>query len=408
MKVQLFLIRGTIENTNHSTTILFIGKDISACPSANLLKGTEISPHERVNHFASTVFSKIERLDYFGEFLRRQVNPDHFKNAEIIVVDRNIETIQNLLEQGFILLPKVSFSLDLTCSIKDLTTRFSRRRLKSIKKIRNLNYSYVICRNNEKKFDFFYWKMYLPYIRKRFGTGAQPTSYLTSKEFYRKNGGIIFVLEGNKPITGILFFVKNKTIYAVGLGAYRGDQNYLKNFACEAALFFLIKWSKKNGLKSLNYGGTVPFFTNGIFQYKKEWGMFAEKDTNQLFCALKVVSLNEESLSYLLQNPFIFLEKNAIKGVVFVNHRLTKTELQKLYSTYMFPKMDSLIVISYYNRQTRETKDTNVSLNSQRMSLVLGKGLSTICLSFLKRGSNVDLFWGKEIPQVFHMGADFN
>ena len=112
--------------------------------------------------------------------------------------------------------------------------------------------------------------MYLPYIRRRFGAGAIPTSYLTLKAFYRQNGGIVFVREGNKPIAGLLFFVKSKTVYAVGLGTYGGDQNYLKNFAGEAALFFLIKSSKITGLETLNYGGNVPFFTNGIFQYKKE------------------------------------------------------------------------------------------------------------------------------------------
>ena len=408
IKVKLFLITGTIKNTNYSSTILFIGKEIYACPSANQFLGTEISACERANHFASIIFSQVERVAYFGEFLHRQVNPSDFKNVEIIVVDPRIETTENLLEQGFMLLPKVSFGLDLTCSINDLTNRFSRRRMKSLKKITRLNYSYVICRNDEKNFDFFYWKMYLPYIKRRFGAGAQPTSYQTSKSFYRKNGGIIFVIEENKPIAGILFFVKNETIYAVGLGAYQGDQNYLKNSACEAALFFLIKWSKTKGFKSLNYGGTVPFFTNGVFQYKKEWGMFAEEKADQLFCALKVVSLNERSISCLLQNPFIFLEKNEMKGLVFVNHRLTKTELQKLFSTYVIPKIDSLMVISYYDGKTRETTKTDLSLNFQRTSIVLGKALSTMCSAFLKQGFNVDVFGRKTIPPVVYTCADFS
>ena len=133
-KVQLFLITGTIKNTNYLTNILFIGKKKYTCGCANLFIGTEISACERANHFASTVFSQIERLVYSGEFLFRQVNPSDFKNAEIIVVGPHIETTQNLLEKGFILLPKVRFCLDLTRSINDLTTRLSRRRLRSIKK----------------------------------------------------------------------------------------------------------------------------------------------------------------------------------------------------------------------------------------------------------------------------------
>ena len=407
IKVKLFLITGTIKNTKHSTTILFIGKDVYACPSANLFIGTEISACECANHFASIIFSQVDKLVSFGEVLHRQVNYSDFKNVEIIVVDPSIETNDNLLEQGFMLLPNVKFCLDLTCSIDDLTTRFSRRRLRSIKKIETLNYSYAISRDNEIHFDFFYWKMYLPYIRRRFGEGAQPSSYLTSKTFYRKNGGILFVLEENKPVAGILFFVKNETIYAVGLGVCQGDEKYLKKSVCEAALFFLIKWSKANNLKSLNYGGTVPFFTNGVFQYKKEWGMFAEEETDNLFCALKIVSVNDSSVSCLLHNPFIFRDKDAMKGLVFVNRKLTNPELQKVFSTYALPKLDSLMVISYYDGTTIEPAEIDLSSSPHHMSIVLGKALSTICSSFLRRGFNIDVFSGKTATSCQY-NADFN
>jgi hypothetical protein len=391
-KVQLFLIKGTVKSNNCSTTILFIGKGKSACA--------------RANYFAYTVFSQIERLVYIGEFLYRQVNSSDFKNAEIIVVDANIESTKKLLEQDFLLLPEVCFELDLTRSISDLIKRSSGRRKRSIKKIRSLNYSYVICRNNEKKFDFYYWKMYLPYIRSRFAIGAQPTSYLRSKAFYRKNGGVIFVLKGKRPIAGMLFRVRGKTLDVLNLGVYGGEQKYLKDCACEAALFFLIKWSKIKGLKSLNYGVTVPFLTNGIFQYKKEWGMFVEEVTDQLFCALKIVAFNENSLSFLLHNPFIFLGKNAMKEVVFVDHRLSKAELQKLFSIHLFPKVDSLIVIGYYDKKTEEKNVINFSSNSQNIPIVLGKALSRICLSFLKRGFDVDVF--RERSQNLTLGLGLN
>jgi hypothetical protein len=377
-KVQLFLIKGTVKHNNRSTTILFIGKEKAA--------------RARANYFADVVFTQIQSLEYLGEFLYRHVTPSVFKNAEIVVVDANMESTKKLLEKDFLLLPQVHFELDLTRSMSDLINRFSKRRKRSIKKIKSLNYSYVIFRNNDKFFDFYYWKMYLPYIRRRFGLGAQPCSYTHSKAFFKKNGGVIFVLNERRPIAGMLFRVRGKTVDTLNLGVYDGDQKYLKYCACEAALFFLIKWAKIKGLRILNYGATVPFFTNGIFQYKKEWGMVMEEEEDQIFCALKVNSFNKNSLSFLLSNPLIFRGKNAIKGVVFVDHRLTKAELYKLFSIHLFPKLDSLIVIGYYDRITEEKNEIDFSSNSQNYPAVLEKELLRICSSFLKRGFTVNVF----------------
>ena len=174
-KVQLFLIKGTVKHNNRSTTILFIGKEKAA--------------RARANYFADVVFTQIQSLEYLGEFLYRHVTPSVFKNAEIVVVDANMESTKKLLEKDFLLLPQVCFELDLTRSMSDLINSFSKRRKRSIKKIKSLNYSYVIFRNNDKFFDFYYWKMYLPYIRRRFGLGAQPCSYTHSKAFFKKMEG---------------------------------------------------------------------------------------------------------------------------------------------------------------------------------------------------------------------------
>jgi hypothetical protein len=153
----------------------------------------------------------------------------------------------------------------------------------------------------------------------------------------------------------------------------------------------------------LNYGATVPFFTNGIFEYKKEWGMYVEEVPDQLFCALKIVSLNEKSLSFLLHNPFIFLDKNTIKGLIFVDNRLSKAELQNLSSTYTFPKMHSLIVISFCDRKAGEPNKTTFSSSSQNTPVVLGKALLSTCSAFLERGLDLELI-GIERNELHYVG----
>lgn len=372
--VQLFVIKGLVKDTNCSATTLFVGDETSAY------------------YFAYLGYSHIKKLFSLGKFLFRQVDPSGLTDVDVIVVDARAHRVSKFLKQGYLLLPQVSFSLDLGRPVCDIIKRSSRRRRRSIKELNRFNYSYAISRNNEKNFDFYYWKMYLPYTRKRFGMCAFTLSYSRLKALYRRNGGIIFVLKGKKPLAGMLFRTNGKTLYALNLGAYEGDQNYLRDLACQAALFFLIEWAKMKGIKSLNYGLTVPFLANGNFQYKKEWGMFMDEVAGKPFCALKINSLNGSSLSFLHQNPFIFLDAGVPKGVIFLDHRPSEKELQKIFSMYLFPKLDSLIVIGYYNHNTGAANETDFPIESQNMPDVLGKGLSHVYSSLRKRGFTVEVF----------------
>jgi len=53
--------------------------------------------------------------------------------------------------------------------------------------MKSFNHSYTICRD-KKDFDFFYRKMYLPYITKRFKRAAKFNTYLGLNAFYRRRG----------------------------------------------------------------------------------------------------------------------------------------------------------------------------------------------------------------------------
>jgi len=173
-------------------------------------------------------------------------------------------------------------------------------------------------------------------------------------------------------------------LHAFRFGVYEGNYNLIKGLAGQAALFFLIDWAKMNGMKSLDYGNTLPFFNDGIFSYKKEWGMFMENHSNRYFCALKLNNPNKGSLAFLQQNPFIFVDKGGgMNGVVLVNHRPTKVELQQIFSKYYLPKLDSLIVIAYH-RVIDETEFLTCIRNPSV------KSIPGICLSLQTQGFNVE------------------
>jgi len=175
------------------------------------------------------------------------------------------------------------------------------------------------------------------------------------------------------------------------LGVLEANQKFVTELAGQAALFFLIKWAKVRGIESLNYGVTMPFFRNGIFTFKKEWGMYIEQHTEQPFCALKLNRLNERALSFLRYNPFICLDKGVMKGVFFVNHRPTKLELQQIFSKHFLQRLDSLVVIAYYHHNKKATNKTESSTTSENFTDDLVQPLSTTCLSLRKLGFVVEV-----------------
>lgn len=370
-KTPVFLIEGTMNNDNSLTTTLFIGREQSAY------------------QFAHLVFPEIRRILFLGKVLFCQVDPSSLPEADIVVIKAKWSKAGRCRECGYLLLPNLSSTLDLRKSIGEIIRGMSRRRRRDVKKLESYCYTYTICRNKEEDFDFFYWKMYLPYIKRRFDKAAQLSNYQTLKACYVRNGGIIFVKKGEKPNTGILFQIRGKTLYALVFGVCEGNQNFVKDLAGQAALFFLIKWAKAKGMKSLNYGRTVPFYNDGIFRFKKEWGMSVEEHADQPFCALKLNPHSKRSPSFLQQNPCIIYDEGAMKGVILLNHKPGEKELQHIRSKHLLQKLNSVIVVCCSPNKS-SSKITEV-LNTENGFQDVIKPLSNLYLLLQKQGISVDM-----------------
>jgi len=370
--LQVFIIKGSAKNTDCTLNVLFFGSK------------------ETAHQFAHLAYSKIEKMQPTGKLLSFQIDPSHTPNVDVIAACVRKSTAGKFLKHNYLVLPCLSFNLDLHNSMENIIRKCSRRRRRDIKRLQDQGYSYVVHRKNPKYFDFFYQKMYYPYTKGRFGNAALLRGYLNSQMAYRRNGGIIFIQKEDRPIAGILFNIRGKTLYALNFGVYRGNQCFMRELAGQAALFFLIEWAKMKDMTRLNYGLSMPFFTDGNFQYKKEWGMFLEKHEGAPFCVLKINRLNKGSLSFLLQNPFILLDKRSLKGVVFINHMPTTVELRQIFSEYLLPKLDSIIVIAYYSQSAYDITRTEFLTSLRKPLNTLPKPLQNVCSLLARQGFTVE------------------
>lgn len=373
-RMEAFVIKGLVKDSGNCMVMLHFGSEGSA------------------HQFASLVYAEINEflpIGYARTF--REVDSLSAMNTpEITAVRIQHPFVREFVKQGYMLLPNVNFTLDMNASMDDIRKRMSRRRRRDIKKIGTFKYSYTICRNDDRDFDLFYFRMYLPFTKGRFGKAVYIKPYLESKTIFKSNGGVIFVKRDEKPLAGILFHIHGRTLHAWSLGIYEDDRQAVEELAGEAALLFIIEWAKTQGIERLDYGVSLPFFRDGIFTYKKEWGMCVNEQRDQPVCALKLNALNECSLSFLRMNPFIAVDGKKLKGVVLIDYKATEAELQQIYSRYFLPHLDSLIIISYYKPSSKIVKRTE-SPSNEKPEEGLMIPIHDICVTLQKKGFSTEI-----------------
>jgi hypothetical protein len=378
-KVHAHLIEGTIKGTNLTTTALYVGSEHS------------------LHQFASRVFSQPFKIAHKGQFpFRCAASFSSACSAEMIAIEVEKPFARRYSERGFLLLPNVCFVLDLRKSMHEITRRMSKRRKRDLKKIEESRYTYTVHRQDSEAFEFFYWKMYLPHAMKRFDKGAYIRTFLELRILYALNGGIVMVEKDGQPHAGFLFQSQGKTLLARSLGVYEGNRELSR--ASEAALFYLVGWAKAKGIELLDDGVSVPFLKDGVFEYKKEWGMSVSESIDQSSCALKFNSLTEGSLAFLKQNPFVIYDRGVIKGVILLDNNPTKDELRHLFARHYFPDLASLIIISYYYDSEGGSSDEIASESSRNSSGGLVKPLQNMCVLLQKRGYHTRYTELKSMP----------
>ena len=97
--------------------------------------------------------------------------------------------------------------------------------------------------------------------------------------------------------------------------------------------YFFIILAQDRKAKRIDFGGTRPFFNDGLFQYKKKWGTIIEPYSlvPEVF-GLKILNNSEPMKQFLIDNPFIGItEKNEMAGFVFIGEDEVSDKEKELY-----------------------------------------------------------------------------
>jgi len=219
-----------------------------------------------------------------------------------------------------------------------------------IRKIRKSKLEYEVTKNRELV-DKFYYQMYVPHITKVHQDRALLMSHMAMINKLDKCD-LLLIKMGDEYIAGELLIYENDTVRAWSIGVKDGDTRYVKAGTVGAFYYFRTQYLADKGYKSIQMGASRAFLRDGVFQYKKKWGMRLTSPRDSGFW-LRTNMINDVVTSFLTHNPFIFLKGDIQNGAVFLSNsdKALDEIMVQLNKAYFIDGMEKLNVYLFMNEK---------------------------------------------------------
>jgi hypothetical protein len=352
-RLSVYFLQGKEKWSGNSLTTLFLGDEKGVLYLSNLLYSEE------------PVKERLGKI--FIWRIKSRLNFD-LPRTDLIFIKIDGLFSRFLSRQGFIIIPElILFMVDISKPLPEILKLSKNKSLReNLRGMRRHNYSYEMTQD-PAKFEYFYHQMYLPYVTKRYEELAFITGFRDMERAFKK-GQLLLIKGENGYISGNILKMDHDTVFSVSLGIKEGEIKYLKERALTACNYFTILWAKEKGYKWFDFGHSIPFFKDGLFNYKKRWGMGVKISTRvRTVFGMKTCNFHQGVQTFLEKNPFIFMDQERLKGLILVdqNHPLTLDEVQSLVKTYSIPGLDCLAILSDqgFTQQAEEFGCSNQGLH---------------------------------------------
>ena len=277
-----------------------------------------------------------------------------------------------LARLGFIFIPDwVTFKMNLSQPLEQTWNLSKNKTLReNLRRIRKYGYSYEITRD-PKKFDDFYHNLYLPFIPRKFGETTSFTGYQLMKLFF-KNGVLLLVKQKEEYVSGNIILLYRQGVKSIIIGVRGGRVDYIRKAALAASYYFTTLWAIQNGFRWIDFGECRPFLNDGILYFKKRWGMSAERyKYGRTVIGLNVWRSSPPARDFLTGNPFIFLDRNRMRGLVFSreDRALDSEDVLSLYKSFFVPGLENLTIVSPQG-YSPQAEDGQALSSGQRLCLM--------------------------------------
>lgn len=160
-----------------------------------------------------------------------------------------------------------------------------------------------------------YKELYLPYAKEKY-SGEEVV--IRPEEMDRKDikREVLFVKKGEDRVAGVVLYRQGKGVLFRFMGVRTPSQELLQAGVVQGLYLFLYNYVKEQGFAPICFGGTRPFFKDGVLAFKKKWGLRLTGCSDKNMCLFR----RHNTLGvkgFLINNPFIALEGKDLVGMFF-------------------------------------------------------------------------------------------
>lgn len=332
-RLSVYVLIGNEKNSGNKLSILFMGKEIPLFYLSKTLFNDKVEK------------KKIDEISiwHVNKFLKSYKN-----NVDMVII--NTDRFYSSIIRKFcsVIIPEwISFLLDTSRPLQEIEKSFSRGARNDVKRIKKIGYCYEISDDPDMLL-FFYNRMFLPYIKMKYGSEI-PSSYYEYIKTLLQRDSVLLVKDDDKFVCGGLIEKHGKKAQLPSMGILDGNLEYLEKSASAALFYFHIIAAKENGINLLNYGDAHPFLNDGGFQFKRKWGMYVTVSNFQFgVFGFRFNNLNNSVLSFLTNNPFIFLDKDNLNCYIFKDEKMVSSnDIYHLFKSYYTKGVSKFIVVSF-------------------------------------------------------------
>ena len=215
------------------------------------------------------------------------------------------------------------------------------------RRIRKNDFSYAIIHKLEE-FKNFYYKMYLPLAKKRFGHLSLIQSY-EDMERMLSEGHLLQVMQDGKVIAGAFNIVRDEVLIGHRLGVLDGREDLMKIGAQSAIYYFTIRYAQDQNIKKVDLSESRAFFKDGVYSHKRDWGASVypcDKSRASVYFFFNP-PYSEKMISFFRNAPVIIHAKAALTGLVGldVGTELLDETKKDLVRRFYSPGMQGLILL---------------------------------------------------------------
>ena len=201
--------------------------------------------------------------------------------------------------------------------------------------------------NDLPQFHNFYYNMYLPYITRAHGSRAVIMKYAYMEKEFR-NCTLLLIKKEKAYIAGILLVYGKNSVRLWTLGVRDGSFDYVKDGAIGALFYFAVHYLQEKGYERVHFGLSRAFLKDGVLKYKNKWNQKIIGTAGMGFL-MKPLLRTTGVKGFLLNNPFLFMDKKRLNGAIFVeiDEPLSEKDFGKIYKDYSLTGMNKLYVYRF-------------------------------------------------------------